>query len=119
MELQYEKLRVTKEIRIFIRNVYVITKHFPKDEVFSLTSQIRRASISVLLNLAEGHARRGRKEFVHFLKISIGSLLEVDAAMKIAFDLGYMSEEEVKNIASHIQCVYFPLLKLRDSIEKL
>ncbi len=51
MELQYEKLRVTKEIRIFVRNVYAVTTHFPKDEVFGLTSQIRRASISVLLNL--------------------------------------------------------------------
>lgn len=119
MELQYEKLRVTQEIRVFIRSVYAVTKHFPKDEVFALTSQIRRASISVLLNLAEGHARRGRKEYVSFLKISIGSLLEADAAIKIAFDLGYVSEEEMKKIAFHIQSVYFPLLKLRDSIEKL
>lgn len=104
---------------MFIRSVYAVTTHFPKDEVFGLTSQIRRASISVLLNLAEGHARRGRKEFAHFLKISIGSLLEVDAAIKIAFDLGYASEEENKQITFHIQSVYFPLLKLRDSIEKL
>lgn len=81
--------------------VYRISKDFPKEELFALTNQIRRAAVSVPSNIAEGYGRPGGKDRVHFFWIAKGSLLEVESQFLIAKDLGYLknnaSEKEFES----------------------
>lgn len=94
----YHQLQIWHKSRSLIVLIYQITEKFPKSELFGLTSQIRRAAISVLLNIVEGDRRRSRKEFIRFLDIADGSLTEVEACLEIASDLHYLSDEELKSV---------------------
>lgn len=80
---------------------YKITKKFPKDELYSLVQQVRRAAVSVSSNIAEGFGRRSRKEFKHFLSIALGSLSELKTQIRIAKRIEYIdssiSDEFIKN----------------------
>ena len=73
--------------------VYKETKKFPRNELYSLTTQMRRAAVSVTANIAEGYDRQSRKEYVHFLVIARGSLAETEAYLLFARDLGYLPIE--------------------------
>jgi len=75
-----------------VTRVYSLTNAFPADERFGLTSQVRRASVSVPSNIAEGAARGSRKEFIHFLTIARGSLSELDTQLRIARNLGFAAD---------------------------
>ena len=77
--------------------VYSITKSFPQCEQYGLVSQLRRAAVSVPANIAEGAARNGNKEFVHFLGIASGSLSELDTLIDLARQLGYVENTEELN----------------------
>lgn len=76
----------------FVTDLYIETQAFPKEELYGLTSQMRRAAISIPSNIAEGSARQGNKEFVHFLHIALGSCSELDTQLIIAFNLNYISK---------------------------
>ena len=80
--------------------VYKITKKFPKDELFGLVSQLRRALISITSNIAEGFGRRSLKEKIHFYSIAAGSLTEVQNQLLIARDLGYITNQEFQVCAA-------------------
>jgi four helix bundle protein len=71
------------------RNVYRLVKRFPKEEQFALSSQLRRASVSITSNIAEGMTRYSNKDKIHFLEISFGSLMEVMSQLEVALDEGY------------------------------
>jgi len=73
-----------------VKLIYEMTAAFPKEEMFGLTAQVRRAAVSVPSNIAEGASRRSRKEFVNFLLIARGSLSEIDTQVRIAKELGYV-----------------------------
>lgn len=77
-----------------VTEIYRITRAFPRDELYGLTNQIRRAAVSVPSNLAEGHGRNSRKEFHQFVGHARGSLLEVETQLEIARNLGYLSESD-------------------------
>jgi four helix bundle protein len=77
-----------------VKDLYSITNSFPIEERFGLVSQIRRASVSVPVNIAEGAARKGKKEFIHFLHISLGSLTELDTLILLSVELGFIRKEE-------------------------
>lgn len=77
-----------------VEEIYCLTATFPKEEQFGLTSQMRRAAVSVPSNMAEGAARNGTKELIHFLGIATGSLAELDTQLELAIRLGYCLEEE-------------------------
>src|SRR3990172_4088398 len=78
-----------KEAMALVKSVYQLTQIFPKEEIYGLTSQIRRAAVSVPSNLADGAARTGKSEFARFLSIARGSLSELETQLLIAADLGY------------------------------
>jgi len=80
----HKDLEVWKKSVALAKDVYEATKDFPKDEVFGLTSQMKRASVSIASNIAEGAARKGQQEFVQFLYIAIGSASELDTQIEIA-----------------------------------
>ena len=88
----HHELRVWQDAMELVTRIYSVTNTFPADERYGLTSQIRRASVSVPSNIAEGAARGGRKEFIHFLIISRGSLSELDTQLRIAMNLGYVTD---------------------------
>lgn len=92
MAFKFEQLEIWKLARQFAGQIYTITKRFPKEELFSLTSQTRRASLSVLLNIAEGADRGSDPDFARFLTIAYGSLHEVISALYIALDQKYIDK---------------------------
>ena len=73
-----------------VTEIYRVTRSFPKDELYGLVSQLRRAAVSVPSNLAEGHGRNSRKEFHHFIGQARGSLAEVETQVEIAKNLGFL-----------------------------
>ena len=91
----FEKLNVWKLSRTLVKDIYSLTKTFPPEEQFGLTSQIRRATISISSNLAEGSARISGKEKARFSEIAFGSLMEVLNQLILAQDLGYISEFDI------------------------
>ena len=87
--------KISKQVAVL---VYAITKRWPKEKVYGLTSQIRRASVSVTSNLAEGYGRMTSKDTMHFLAIVRGSSFELEAQAEIGFDLGYISQQHLDEI---------------------
>lgn len=92
MSFRFEKLVVWQEARQLVKKVYVITSKFPKEEQFGLTDQLKRASVSILLNLAEGANRNSDKEKSRFFEMSHTSIDEVVTGFYIALDLGYIKK---------------------------
>lgn len=90
----YKKLDAYKEAKNLVMMVYRLMKQFPKEEMYALCDQLRRAVISVPSNIVEGTGRFSTKEQVHFLEIAYGSLLEVECQLDIAHDLAYISDED-------------------------
>ena len=90
----FKQLKVWQKAYELVLEVYKISKIFPKDELYGLLSQIRRAAVSVLANIAEGYERKHRKEYLQFLHIAKGSLGEVETFLHLAKDLRYLSEEK-------------------------
>ncbi len=98
--------------------VYRATERFPKTELFGLTSQIRRAAVSIVSNIAEGQGRITSGEFVHFLGLARGSLLELDAQLVIASDLGYLEARQHQVLSQEVYQVLGLLNRLIESLPK-
>jgi four helix bundle protein len=93
--MDYKELDIWLQARVLVKTVYVLTKSFPKDEQFSLTSQVRRCVISIPSNIAEGYGRQSNKETIHFLHIARGSLFELETQLILAEDLNYISDIDI------------------------
>ena len=96
----FEKLEVWQEAKEFSKMIYEITSNFPDTEKFGLTSQLRRASISIASNIAEGFERNTDKEFIYFLYIAKASAGEVRSQIYLAFDLNYITKTEFEEFGS-------------------
>ncbi len=94
----FRNLQIWQKSMTLTTNIYVATKNFPKEEIFALTSQIRRSSISVPSNIAEGFGRDSNKEYVRFLNISIASLFELQTQLEIGKNIEYLTEVEFNKI---------------------
>ena len=101
----HEKLDVWNKSIDLVMSVYKATEGFPKDERFGLTSQIRRAAVSIPANIAEGAARDSKKEFVHFLSNAQGSASELEPEWLIAHKLGYLAKETHDGVRSDLDSV--------------
>lgn len=97
MMQSYRNLQVWQKSMDLVDVVYAVTKIFPKDEVYGLSSQLRRSVVSVASNIAEG-SQRGKKEFIHFVMVAYSSLAEVETQVEIAFRQEYLNEETRKTI---------------------
>jgi four helix bundle protein len=91
----YRELKVWQEAVDLVTEIYSITKSFPGTEVYGLTSQIRRAAVSIPSNIAEGWGRNSTKEYIQFLTTARGSLLALETQLLISCNLGYINKEQL------------------------
>jgi len=102
IQLKHKSLDVYEVIRELIKETYMLSLKLPADEKFNMVQQIRRAAISVHLNLAEGCSRRSQNERNRYFEIARGSIIEIDSAIGIAFKLEYTMMEELKPLGESI-----------------
>jgi len=95
LTLNHQKLDIYNFSKIFVSESYKLTKILPSDEKFGMISQIRRAALSVHLNIAEGASRKSEAERKRYYEISRGSIIEIDAAIDIAHELGYFNNYDL------------------------
>jgi four helix bundle protein len=112
----YRDLEIWKHSRLLVKNIYQLTAKFPSDERFGLMSQMRRAAVSIPSNIAEGHARPGRKDFAQFIAIAIGSSAELETQLILSHDLGYAPKLMVEPFMSEIDQLQKMMHKLHQSL---
>ena len=100
LELSHTRLDIFKVAKAFVLGCYKETKSFPAEEKFGMISQIRRAALSIHLNIAEGCSRKSEKERRRFYEIARGSIVEVDAALDIAVSLNYTTQEKLNELGT-------------------
>src|SRR5688500_2828112 len=113
----HEKLDVWKMSVEMVTKVYEYTKAFPADERFGLTSQIRRAAVSIPANIAEGAARQHDKEFLQFLFVAQGSASELETELLIAQNLGYLNAERFNELYDAINTIARMIVGLAKSVK--
>lgn len=114
----YRDLEVWQKAMDLIVESYQITKKFPKNEVYGLTSQLQHASVSVPANIAEGRGRQHTEEFLHYLSIAYGSLAELETLLQIAQRLNYFDIDQLKQMLDRTAEVGRMLNGLRKSLRK-
>lgn len=101
--MRYTELEVWMESRILVNEVYLISKEFPKEEIYGLTNQMKRCAISIPSNIAEGCGRQHYKDSLRFFFIARGSLYELETQIYLAMDQSYISKEISKNLMFQIE----------------
>lgn len=114
----FEKLTVWHDAREFVKEVYAVTSEFPEKEKYGLCSQMQRASVSVVSNIAEGASRNSLKEQFRFYEIAYGSLMEVYCQAIIANDLEYIEVDKTQELKLHIDKIANKLNALSRSIRR-
>lgn len=94
----FRDLLIWQKSMILVTEIYQLTNSFPKEEIYGLSSQIRRSSISIPSNIAEGYGRDGNKDYLKFLNIAIASLFEMQTQLEISFNLKYITEIQFNKI---------------------
>ncbi|WP_010522997.1 four helix bundle protein [Aquimarina agarivorans] len=109
----YKKYNVWEQSHKLTLDVYRVTKKFPKEEVYGLTSQLRRAMLSVPTNISEGAGRHSDKEFANFLNIASGSAAESNYLLEVSKDLNYITKEEFEKL----DAVLISIRKMLNSLQ--
>jgi len=112
--MTWRDLEIWKKSHLLTKHIYQLTRNFPREERFGLTSQIQRAAYSVPLNIVEGHTRRTSKEFLQFLNIARGSLEELRYLLILCQEIAYISSsdaEKIEAMACEISCMINGLMK--------
>ncbi len=113
----HKDLHVWQQSIEMVTSLYKVTMTFPKDELFGLVSQIRRAAVSVPSNIAEGYARGTDREKLHFLRISSGSMSEIETQLMLSLNLGYMSQDSYNEQSERVTSVWKQLNALISSVK--
>ncbi|HAF95774.1 MAG: hypothetical protein A2X34_04305 [Elusimicrobia bacterium GWC2_51_8] len=116
--MRHEDLEIWKKGYVFALSIYKVTNGFPREETYGLTSQLRRAALSIPLNIAEGSVRSSTKDFLHFLNIAEGSLAESYTLIKMACDLGYLSAEKREDLLNQVRVLHHMLNAFEASIRR-
>lgn len=112
----YKNLRIWSEAMDVVTEIYGITKDFPKEEQYGLTSQIRRAAVSIPSNIAEGSGRSTNKDFKNFLSFSLGSALETSTQLEIACRLEYCSRKETNDFLEKMESLQRQINTFRNKL---
>jgi len=118
MGRDYKKIRAWQLADELAINIYKVTNEFPKSEIFGLTSQMRRAAVSVPANIVEGAGRNHLKEYLQFLYTAIGSLYELGYYIDFSNRIGYLKDDECKKLLSQYEITIKTLRALTNYIEK-
>ncbi|MDM1139264.1 four helix bundle protein [Empedobacter sp. R132-2] len=110
----HKDLKVWQESMNLVVEIYKITNYFPKEELYALTSQMKRSALSIPSNIAEGAGRNGKAEYCRFLNIALGSASELETQIEIAYRLNFISD--IKNLDSKIRFIKNMLSKLIKSL---
>lgn len=113
----FHKLMIWQRSHSLTLEIYKITKTFPKEEVFGLTSQIRRAVSSIPTNIAEGCGKNSNKEFAHFLQITIGSATEVEYQLLLAHDINYINDGDYQVLTDETVAVRKMIIKYQSELK--
>ena len=114
----YRDLEVWRRARSLAKAAYLLTRPFPKEELFAMTSQIRRAATSIPANIAEGWGRHYTAEFIQFLRKANGSRTELETHLTICVDVGLCREEAIQPLLAELQILGKQILALERSLEK-
>lgn len=115
-QYSFEKLIVWQEARVLVKSIYTITRSFPKEEIFGITSQMRRAAISICSNIAEGSGRTTKPDQTNFYRISYSSLLELLNQLIISTDLAFITDSELIELREKIDSIAYKITSLRNSL---
>ena len=113
----YKKLTIWLRAKELVKVVYLISEKFPDSERFGITSQIRRAIVSVVLNTVEGSGRNSSKDFSHFLNMAYTSLLEVECLMILSVDLNFVNEGDIVKEQKEIEELLKMIYAFRDNLK--
>lgn len=116
MKHYFRKLEIWKDGIELSKIIYELTRNFPKEEIYGLTSQMRRSAISIPSNIAEGAGRDTNKDFAHFLTIAKGSSFELDSQLILAKELGYITEEELIPILDKLVILQNKIFRFREKL---
>ncbi len=114
----FRELRIWEAAMNLVEKIYQITRDFPKEELYGLTSQLRRAAVSIPSNIAEGHTREHLKEYLHHISMAQASLAEVDTQLEIGLRLRYVSATRLDPMQSDLSSLGRQLYSLRNSLTK-
>lgn len=115
MASSYRDLVVWQKAMEIAKQAYIITKDSPKEEVYGLAFQMRRCAVSIPSNIAEGRGRNSDKEFVRFLRISLGSLYELQTQLELAMSLGYVANiENILNLSLEIEKMLNKIITVKE-----
>lgn len=112
----FEKLEVWKAARVFVKEIYFVTESFPDKEKFGITNQIRRATLSITANIAEGFSRNSNQEKARFINISYSSCVEVINFLILSMDLEFISEEKYVELRKSAESITAQLNALHKSL---
>ena len=118
MSFRFEKLEIWQQARKFAVEVYKITSKYPNYEKFSLVNQLRRAVISIALNIAEGSDRKSDKEFIRFLRVAIWSVEEVVTGLFISLDLNYINKKDFDKLYDEANIIVSRINALVNKLKK-
>ena len=109
----FKDLIVWQKAYYLVKEIYKITKEFPKDEIYSLSQQMRRCAVSIPSNVAEGYGRYHNKEYKQFLSVAYGSLCELETQYLLSIDIGYINKNDsidnlMKEVGSMLYCMLNP-----------
>ena len=114
---QFKELEIWKRSRLFCSEIYRVTSAFPSDEKFGLTNQLRRASVSIPSNIAEGSSRNSNKDFSRFLEIAIGSAYEIETQILIASDLKFVTIEQSSTLIQELDEIIKMISRFRSTLK--
>ena len=114
--IDFKTLNYWKRAYKFSLDIYRETTSFPREEKYGLTSQIRRAAISIPINISEGSGRHSKKEFANFLQISLGSASEVECELLLSKDIGYLNPEKCLYLLNELSEIRKMIFSYRESI---
>jgi four helix bundle protein len=114
---QFKNLEIWKRSRYFCSKIYAVTSNFPDNEKFGITNQLRRASVSIPSNIAEGSSRASNKEFSRFLEVAIGSAYEIETQLLISNDLDFLEFDTLKILLYELEEIVKMISKFRSTLK--
>jgi len=113
---RYKDFKFWQRSRVFCKEIYIATSSFPEEEKFGIISQLRRASVSIPSNIAEGASRKSNKDFSRFLTMALGSCYEIETQLLISNDLNFISETDLNKLQESVSTIIKMMSKFNSTL---